>query len=146
MSRAQRNSEAALEYARKKKEQMERARRLREERKMKAQGVSSGGGGRSSGSGHTYADFVQDNAKPGAQIEVNGYSQQPSMGYGNDYYQGASQPSQPSYGRPPSDTYQRSDKGYGSSNYRPNSNEEITEARQSLVLLKSKIKNKTTNE
>jgi len=96
------------------------------------------------GKDYSYADFARDNAKPGSYLEINGKVEMDG-GMGAGYGQDFSQPSMPGYSRPPQNSYQKNDKGYGSSNFRPNSNEEITEARQSLVLLKSKMKNKTTN-
>ena len=56
MSRAQQNSQAALEWAQKKKQQMERAKRLREERKAK-QLQAAGEANVSAGGSNGFRDF-----------------------------------------------------------------------------------------
>jgi len=146
MSRADKNSQAALDWARKKKEQMERAKRLREERKSK---VSQPAQSNYSAGGST--GFSDVNADRGYQPNMGGGmdSGPPDM-YGggrNEYNNDYNEPNMGGYSQPQSQPQaQRFSNGhrggYGSSNYRPSSNEEIAEARQSLLLLKNKMKSK----
>ena len=135
MSRGQKNAEAAVEWARQRREKMERARQLREERKRKAEGGVATGPNGSTG----FADFMANNGNMGPKGNSNGPAQV-YPGYGDSGHNDFSQKSVPSYSQPSSNNFQRSNSGYGSSNYRPTSNEDIAEARQSLVLLKSKMK------
>lgn len=143
MSRAERNSQAAVDWAQKKKEQMEKAKRLREERKMK---TGSGAGvdtylKETSNNGYNGANMGGGHAM-GSDREDPGLYEMHGMDPPSYAATGFSQKSIQSYGGPPTDSYARKDRGYGSSNYRPSSNQEVVEARQSLMLLKNKMKTK----
>lgn len=142
MSRAVKNSQAALDWAKKKKEQMEKAKRLREERKMKMQAT---GGESISANGSTgFSDFNGDRSHPHIGGRVDDGIPDMASNRNNAYGNGYSQNDIPSYAQPKPSNYSQRDRGYGSSNYRPNSNEDISEARQSLMLLKSKMKDKNS--
>lgn len=140
MSRAEKNAQAALDWANKKKEQMERAKKLREERKTQVQMVA--GNSLSANGSNGFSDFNPDRGYGGmggrSDRPVHDMATAPSSGHYGQF----SQKNVASYGPPPGSNYSNRDRGYGSSNFRPSSNEEISEARQSLMLLKSKMKNK----
>lgn len=139
MSRADKNAQAAVEWAKKKKEQMEKAKRLREERKMKGGGAGADtySSGPSNGYGASNSGF--DNPMGGGRDDPGLYEMHgiPPPSYSGSGY---SQKNVPSYGVSDNGYPKTKDRGYGSSNYRPSSNEEIVEARQSLMLLKTKMK------
>lgn len=67
-----------------------------------------------------------------------------NAGFGGGFGNGLSQKTVPDYPSSHQDFQQPRNRGYGSSNYRPNSNEEIAEARQSLMLLKTKMGKKNS--
>jgi hypothetical protein len=140
MSRAEKNAQAALDWAKKKKEQMEKAKRLREERKAQIQMTAENSLSANGSTG--FSDFNPDRGYGGmggrSDRTIHDMASAPSSGHYGQYSQKHADP----YGPPPGSNYSNRDRGYGSSNFRPSSNEEISEARQSLLLLKSKMKNK----
>ena len=142
MSTAARNSQAALDWARKKKEQMEKAKRIREERKQKMQMAAENS--ISAGGSNGFSDFNPDRGLENMYREIDPNIPDLSGGQPNGHYQAFNNQNMPPYGNGPSSNINKRDRGYGSSNYRPSSNEEVAEARQSLMLLKSKIKNKSS--
>lgn len=142
MSRAAQNSQAALDWAKKKKEQMERARKIREERKQKMQMAAESSISANGSTG--FSDFNPDRGMDSIQTDMGPRIPNMNGAPPNGHYQAFSNKNMPSYNHAPSNNFSQRDRGYGSSNYRPSSNEEIAEARQSLMLLKSKIKNKSS--
>ena len=131
MSHANKNSRAAQDWAEKKRLQMERAKQIREERKAKMLANAE--------------NSMIDSGAPSLPPKYGGFQNNSNM-YGG---QESGIPDMSS-NSPASGSYQRfsnkSIPAYGASisNYRPSSNEELSEARQSLMLLKSKMKNKDT--
>lgn len=144
MSRADRNAQAALDWANKKKEQMERAKQIREERKMKMNTAAGNtASGTDGGSGYSAATSGYGYANMGAGVDKGLYDLHKNEI--NKNYERFSSQNMPDYSNPQPISYSNGHRGgYGSSNYRPSSNEEIAEARQSLMLLKTKMKNKNS--
>jgi hypothetical protein len=142
MSRSDKNAQAALDWAKKKKEQMERAKQIREERKMKMHMAAENTfSGPAVSSGFRDPSPSYDYAKMGAGMDKGLYDLHKNEI--NKNYSKFNDQNMPDYSNPPPKSYSNGHRGgYGSSNYRPSSNEEIAEARQSLMLLKTKMKHK----
>uniref|UniRef100_A0A7S3J3F7 C2HC/C3H-type domain-containing protein n=1 Tax=Euplotes harpa TaxID=151035 RepID=A0A7S3J3F7_9SPIT len=139
MSRAEKNAQAALDWAKKKKEQMERAKQLREERKNQLKMVAENS--ISSGSTPNYGG-LGDDTHTGFRQRDNDDDNSGFPGYVPERKYIGMNRGNAGYSDPPNEVYSPGYGHGGGSGYRPSSTEDIEEARKSLMLLKSKIKNK----